>query len=65
MDIKNKHHRVIAYDNAGNEINDCGHEHRTIKAALKCQRDLRFPDPDSSSCISIWYNSSVSPIDLK
>lgn len=41
---------------------ECGHTHRTVEAAEKCQRKLLNYSPDGRSCSAKWYNSSVIPV---
>jgi len=42
-----------------NVNNECGHKHRTEKAALKCLEQLQNWSSDGRSCSATWYYGRV------
>jgi len=41
---------------------DCGHIHRTVPAAERCQHRLLHYSKDRRSCSAAWYNSRVMSV---
>ena len=41
----------------------CGHEHRTISGALRCERKLRAYDPATRTQSASWYHAVVRHAD--
>lgn len=44
---------------------DCGHKHKTLAAAERCEAKLKNWSPDGRTCSATWYHSSIEERDRK